>query len=83
MTVELNVSDDSISKLQLSTRSSRALARSKITTITQLCSYTENDILRIRNLGVKSLNEIESELLKINCTLQPPKRKRKITLKKI
>lgn len=49
---------DSISNLNLSTRSYNALRRKGIDTINDLLNCSKEDILKIRNLGEKSLGEI-------------------------
>ena len=51
-----------IHELELSIRSENCLLRGGITTIGELLQKSRDDLLRIRNLGRKSLNEIEEKL---------------------
>ncbi len=51
-----------IEELNLSVRPYNCLKREGIDNISQLCDYTEQQLLSIRNLGVKSVNEIKSKL---------------------
>lgn len=53
----------SIEDLDLSVRSTNCLRRAGIHTVEQLCRKTEDDMMRIRNLGRKSLEEIKKKLL--------------------
>lgn len=48
----------SIDKLELSVRSHNCLKRAGINTTEDLCNMTEDDIMRVRNLGKMSLQEI-------------------------
>jgi|GEM_PF-31222 len=54
--------DDSIELLELSTRSYNCLDRSGIKTISKLDSKTEEELMKIRNLGQKALEEILGKL---------------------
>lgn len=51
-----------LSDIGFGMRISYALKESKITTLSQLCSLTEGDILRLPNIGRKSLREIRDVL---------------------
>lgn len=51
-----------IEELELSVRSYNCLKRANINTIEDLISRTENEMHKIRNLGLKSLNEIRNIL---------------------
>jgi len=53
---------DSIDVLDLSTRSYNCLCRSGISTVSQLVSLSDKDLLLIRNLGAKCLAEIREKL---------------------
>jgi|YelNatPaOPRAMG01_1025707.scaffolds.fasta_scaffold52628_2 DNA-directed RNA polymerase subunit alpha len=53
----------SIDELGLSTRTHNCLKRGGISTVGQLLEMDEKDLLAIRNLGVKSLNEIRDCLI--------------------
>ncbi len=52
-----------IERLGSSVRIYNCLKQADVHTIGELCSYTENDLLRIRNLGVRNVEEIK-DLLK-------------------
>ena len=52
--------DRPLEELNLSVRSFNCLKRAKITTVQQLLDTTSEDLLNIRNLGRKSLDEIEA-----------------------
>lgn len=51
-----------ISEIELSVRSTNCLAQANIDTIAELVIMPEYDMLRFRNFGKKSLNEIKSKL---------------------
>jgi len=53
---------DSIDNLELTIRAQNCLKADGITTITQLQKCTEGRLLKIRNLGRKSLNEIIEQM---------------------
>ena len=55
-------SGGAIESLGLSVRSGRCLEAEEIFTIDQLIYYTENDLLKVPNLGRRSLNEIKDRL---------------------
>ncbi len=48
--------------LGLSTRPHNALVRSGITTVEQLATMSDGEIMKVRNIGTKSLTEIEDRL---------------------
>jgi len=52
----------SIEDMDLSQRSSNCLRRHGITKLAELCEMTEDDLMKIRNLGKKSLAEIKSKM---------------------
>ena len=54
--------DGYIEDLALSARSVSCLEAESIRTISQLLRYTENDLLKVPNLGRRSLNEIKDQL---------------------
>lgn len=56
--------------LDLSVRSFNCLKRSGIFTIEALCAKTQTELLRLRNLGKKSYNEIIEKLEKANLKLK-------------
>jgi DNA-directed RNA polymerase subunit alpha len=64
----------SIDELELTVRSENCLASENIYTIGALVSKTEYDVLKIANLGRKSLKEIKDALFnKFKLTLKPIK----------
>ncbi len=64
--------ETSIEELNLSVRPSNCLKKEGIVYISNLCDYTEQQLLSIRNMGMKSLNEIKKKL-----------EERKLVLKKV
>lgn len=61
----------SIEELELSVRSSNCLRRANIDTVEKLTQKTEEDMIKVRNLGRKSLNEIKHKLAEIGLSLSP------------
>lgn len=59
-----NIHNVKLEKLQFSKITFNCLNRANITTIGELLCYSKEDLLRIRNLGVKCLNEIVDTLKK-------------------
>ena len=57
-----NMHNLKIEQLQFSKKTFNCLNRANITTLGELLCYTKEDLLRIRNLGVQSLNEIVDTL---------------------
>ncbi len=60
----------SIEELELSVRSSNCLRRANINTVDQLTQKSEEDMMKVRNLGKKSLNEIKRKLAEIGLGLR-------------
>ena len=54
--------DKSVEELELSVRSSNCLKNANIRTIRELVQKTEGDMLKTKNFGRKSLNEIKEIL---------------------
>ena len=54
--------DMTIEELDLSIRSSNCLKRANIQTVIELTQKTEEDMMKIRNLGKKSLKEVKEKL---------------------
>lgn len=52
----------SIDELELSVRSYNCLKRAGINTVGELCSKTMDDLMKVRNMGRKSLDEILEKL---------------------
>jgi DNA-directed RNA polymerase subunit alpha len=56
--------------LELSVRSSNCLKRAGINTVDELVSKTEDDLMKVRNLGKKSLQEIKDKLDELELELK-------------
>lgn len=51
-----------IEDLELSVRSYNCLKRAGITTVEELTQKTEDEMIHVRNLGKKSLNEVKDKM---------------------
>ncbi len=60
----------SIEELELSVRSSNCLRRANIDTVEKLTQKSEEDMIKVRNLGRKSLLEIKNKLSEIGLSLR-------------
>ena len=69
----LDTGERSIHELELSIRSENCLFRGGIQTIGELLQKSRDDLLKIRNLGRKSLSEIEEKLKSFGYELKPSK----------
>ena len=58
-----------IEELDLSVRSFNCLKRAGINTVEELISKTEADMMKVRNLGRKSLDEVVSKLAAMDLSL--------------
>lgn len=58
-----------IEELDLSVRSFNCLKRAGINTVEDLISKTEEDMMKVRNLGRKSLDEVVAKLESLGFTL--------------
>jgi DNA-directed RNA polymerase subunit alpha len=58
-----------VEDLELTVRSYNCLKREGIDTIGQLATMSEEELMNIRNLGMKSVDEIRSKLLEYGYTL--------------
>ena len=67
----------SIEELELSVRSSNCLRRANIDTVEKLTQRSEEDMIKVRNLGRKSLNEIKHKLAEIGLSLSQDEEKAK------
>ena len=56
------VLETSIEELELSVRSFNCLKRAGIATVEDLTNRSENDMMKVRNLGKKSLDEVIAKL---------------------
>jgi DNA-directed RNA polymerase subunit alpha len=59
-----------IEDLELTVRSYNCLKREGVDTIGQLATMTEEELMNIRNLGMKSVDEIRSKLLELGYALE-------------
>ena len=58
-----------IDELELSVRSYNCLKRAGINTVEELCSRTSEDMMKVRNLGRKSLEEVLAKLKELGLQL--------------
>ena len=66
---EPDIMDTSIDKMDLSVRAYNCLKRAEINTIGALVNKTEEDLMAVRNMGRKSLNEIVEKLSRLGFSL--------------
>jgi len=59
----------SVNEIELSVRAANCLNNANITTVGQLALKTEQEMLKYRNFGKKSLNEIKDKLSSLNLSL--------------
>lgn len=59
-----------IEELDLSVRSYNCLKRAGINTVQELANKTEEDMMKVRNLGRKSLEEVKSKLAELGLSLR-------------
>ena len=59
-----------IEELDLSVRSYNCLKRAGINTVAELTRKTEEDMMKVRNLGKKSLQEVKEKLAALNLSLR-------------
>lgn len=60
-----------IDELELSVRSYNCLKRAGINTVEELCNRTPEDMMKVRNLGRKSLEEVLAKLKELGLELNP------------
>jgi len=79
----------SVNEIELSVRAANCLNNANITTVGQLAMKTEGEMLKYRNFGKKSLNEIKDKLSALGLSLgmnfehellEPPKDDRKLVV---
>ena len=58
-----------IEELDLSVRSYNCLKRANINTVADLTEKTEDDMMKVRNLGRKSLEEVKKKLQELDLSL--------------
>ncbi|MFW5984909.1 MAG: DNA-directed RNA polymerase subunit alpha [Halanaerobiaceae bacterium] len=66
------VLDTTIEELELSVRSSNCLKRAGINTVEELMQKSEEDLMKVRNLGKKSLQEIKDKVYELGLELKDP-----------
>ena len=59
----------SVNEIELSVRAANCLNNANITTVGELAQKTEADMLKYRNFGKKSLNEIKDKLKELGMSL--------------
>jgi len=59
----------SVNEIELSVRAANCLNNANITTVGQLAMKTEQEMLKYRNFGKKSLNEIKDKLTGLGLSL--------------
>ncbi len=59
-----------IDDLDLSVRSFNCLKRAGINTVADLAQKTEDDMMKVRNLGRKSLDEVKKKLEELGLSLR-------------
>ena len=59
---KVKVLETSIEELELSVRSFNCLKRAGIATVEDLISKSESEMMKVRNLGKKSLDEVTAKL---------------------
>lgn len=59
-----------IEELDLSVRSYNCLKRAGINTVSELCAKTDEEMIKVRNLGKKSLEEVKQKLAAIGLSLR-------------
>ena len=64
------VMEMTIEELDLSVRSYNCLKRAGINTVQELTQKTEEDMMKVRNLGRKSLEEVKSKLAELELSLR-------------
>ena len=62
---------ENIDELELSVRSYNCLKRAGINTVEELCNKTSEDMMKVRNLGRKSLEEVLAKLKELGLSLKP------------
>ena len=68
------IEDLSVTTMDLSTRANKCLYYADIRSIGKLVQYSEAEILRIRNCGRATVNNIKEALAKLGLSLSEPRR---------
>ena len=69
-TMKEKVLEMTIEELDLSVRSFNCLKRAGIDTVEDLVNKTEDEMIKVRNLGKKSLEEVEQKLHSLGLDLK-------------
>ncbi|MCR5482570.1 MAG: DNA-directed RNA polymerase subunit alpha [Clostridia bacterium] len=70
-TITEMIRDMTIEDLELSVRSYNCLKRANINTVDELTRKSEDDMMKVRNLGKKSLDEVKHKLEELGLGLRP------------
>ena len=62
--------DMQVEELDLSVRSYNCLKRANINTVQELVNKTDSEMMKVRNLGKKSLEEVKNKLAELNLFLK-------------
>jgi DNA-directed RNA polymerase subunit alpha len=62
--------DSPIEDLELSVRSYNCLKREGVNTVQQLVEQSESDLMKIRNFGAKSIEEVKDKLAQLGLSLK-------------
>ena len=62
--------DMQVEELDLSVRSYNCLKRDNINTVQELVNKTDSEMMKVRNLGKKSLEEVKNKLAELNLFLK-------------
>lgn len=68
--IKEKVLEMTVEELDLSVRSFNCLKRATINTVDELTQKTEEDMMKVRNLGKKSLEEIQNKLAELDLSLK-------------
>ena len=68
---EISILEKSIEELELSVRSFNCLKRAGIATVEDLTNKTESEMMKVRNLGKKSLDEVIAKLHDLGLDFAP------------
>jgi len=63
--------DQTVEELELSVRSFNCLKRAGIHTVRDLTEKSEDDMMKVRNLGKKSLEEVKQKLEELGLGFRP------------
>lgn len=69
---QTSVGDYAIEELELSVRSYNCLKRANISTVNELIQKTPDEMMKVRNLGRKSLDEVLEKLKELGLSLKNP-----------